>query len=86
MNGVMLRSIMVLHGDTVRDLAEYLGKTEQSVRKKIAENGSEFHISEVRKIVDRYHLSREQIDLIFFASKVSNLDTLQDDENCVRGE
>lgn len=75
MNSAMLRSIMVLNGDTVKDLARYLGKTEQSVRRKISENGSEFHITEVRKIVERYSLSREQIDLIFFATKVSKSDT-----------
>ena len=75
MNSAMLRSVMVLHGDTVKDLAKYLGKTEQVVRKKISENGSEFHIGEVRKIVKRYSLSSDQIDLIFFDQKVSELDT-----------
>ena len=31
MNGKLLRSIMVLHGDTNATLADFLGITEQSV-------------------------------------------------------
>ena len=67
MNSNLLRSVMVLHGDTIKDLAHYLGKTEQIVSKKINENGAEFKQGEMRKIIRRYGLTNEQVDLIFFA-------------------
>jgi predicted transcriptional regulator len=62
----LLRSIMVLHGDTNKDLADYLGITEQSVSNKINENGTEFKQGEIRRIRIRYNLSSDQIDDIFF--------------------
>ena len=63
----LLRSIMVLHGDTNKDLADYLGITEQSVSNKINENGTEFKQGEIKRIRVRYNLTSEQVDLIFFA-------------------
>ena len=63
----LLRSIMVLHGDTNKDLAEYLGISEQSVSNKINENGTEFKQGEISKIKARYNLTSEQVDRIFFA-------------------
>ena len=63
----LLRSIMVLHGDTNKDLADYLGITEQSVSNKINESGTEFKLGEIRRIRIRYNLTSEQVDLIFFA-------------------
>lgn len=63
----VLRSIMVLHGDTNRDLANYLGISEQSVSNKINENGTEFKQGEISRIKERYNLSSEQVDSIFFA-------------------
>lgn len=62
-----LRSIMVLHGDTNKDLADYLGISEQSVSNKINENGTEFKQGEIARIKAKYNLSSEQIDQIFFA-------------------
>ena len=66
MNKNALRSIMALHGDTNRDLAQVLGKTEQSVSAKMNEKGSEFTQGEIVKIKDRYNLTAEQIEFIFF--------------------
>ena len=66
MNKAMLRSFMALNGDTSRDLAEYLGITEQSVSNKINENGTEFKLNEIRKIIARYTLTPNDVDLIFF--------------------
>ena len=63
----LLRSIMVLHGDTNKDLADYLGISEQSVSNKINENGTEFKQGEIARIKTKYNLSIEQIDNIFFA-------------------
>ena len=67
MNGKLLRSIMVLHGDTNASLAEFLGITEQSVSNKINENGTEFRQGEITKIKARYSLDIDMVDRIFFA-------------------
>ena len=67
MNGKLLRSIMVLHGDTNATLAEFLGITEQSVSNKINENGTEFKQGEITKIKARYNLDCDMVDRIFFA-------------------
>lgn len=66
MNKGLLRSIMVLNGDTNKDLADYLEITEQSVSNKINENGTEFKQGEIARIKLRYNLTCEQVDLIFF--------------------
>lgn len=63
----LLRSIMVLYGDTSKDLADYLGISEQSASNKINENGTEFKLREIRLIKRRYALTADQVDLIFFA-------------------
>ena len=67
MNSKLLRSLMVLHGDTNASLAAYLGITENSVSNKINENGTEFKQREISKIMRRYDLSAEQVCEIFFA-------------------
>ena len=67
MNKELLRYYMALHGDTNKELAALLGRTEQSVSSKINEKGTEFKQGEIAKIRDRYHLSAEQIEAIFFA-------------------
>jgi FixJ family two-component response regulator len=67
MNKELLRSIMVLHGDTNKDLAEALEISEQSVSGKINEKGTEFKQGEIAKIKDRYNLTPEQVEAVFFA-------------------
>lgn len=67
MNKELLRSIMVLHGDTNKTLADYLSITEQSLCNKINENGTEFKQGEIKRIKIRYNLTSDQVDLIFFA-------------------
>lgn len=66
MNKEKLKSVMALHGDTIKALAEYLGISEQSLCNKINENGTEFKQGEIRKIKDRYNLSPAEVDAIFF--------------------
>lgn len=66
MNGAMLKSIMVLNGDTIRNLADYLDISPQSVSDKINERGTEFKQGEIAMIKERYNLSADQIDAIFF--------------------
>ena len=67
MNKELLRSIMVLYGDTNKTLADYLGITAQSLSNKTNENGTEFKQREIRLIRKRYSLTSDQVDLIFFA-------------------
>jgi DNA-binding XRE family transcriptional regulator len=66
MNKAKLKSIMTLHGDTNKDLAELLGISEQSFSSKINENGTEFKQGEITKIKDKYNLSPVEVDAIFF--------------------
>ena len=66
MNKEKLKSVMALHGDTIKTLAEYLGISEQSLCNKINENGTEFKQGEIKAIKDRYNLSPEEVDAIFF--------------------
>lgn len=68
MNKNLLRSIMVLHEDTNGSLADYLNITQNRLSAKMNEwNGAEFTQSEIRKIKERYSLTPEQVDQIFFA-------------------
>ena len=66
LNKDLLRSIMVLHGDTNRDIAELLDITEASFSAKINENGTEFKQGEISKIKEKYDLTPDQVDSIFF--------------------
>lgn len=67
MNKELLRSIMTLHGDGYKEIAEYLGISVASFTAKINESTSEFKQGEIQKIIQRYNLSPEQVDAIFFA-------------------
>lgn len=71
MDKAKLKSYMALYGDTNKELAEFLGLSEQSVSYKINENGTEFKQGEIRKIKDRYNLTPVEVDAIFFDEKVS---------------
>lgn len=75
MDSKLMKSLMVLHGDTNASLANFLGISEQSVCNKINENGTEFKLGEITKIKARWNLDADMIDRIFFAATVSNLDT-----------
>ena len=72
MNSKMLRSIMILHGDTNKDLAKLIGKTEQSVSNKMNENGTEFTQGEIAKIKAKYNLTAEEVEAIFLTCKCLN--------------
>ena len=67
MDKTRLKSIMILHGHTNKDIANMLGISEQSVSCKINENGTEFKQGEIKIIADKYNLSPEDIATIFFA-------------------
>lgn len=67
MNSKELRAIMVLNGDTYSDLANALGISEASLGNKINEKGTEFKQGEIARIKDRYNLTPDQVESIFFA-------------------
>lgn len=66
MNKALLRSIMVLNGDTNKSLAAFLNISEKSVNDKINSNGTEFRQSEITAIKERYSLPPEKVIAIFF--------------------
>ena len=66
MNKELLRSVMALHGETNKDLADLLEISEQSISAKMNENGSEFKQGEIAKIRKHYNLTADQIEAIFF--------------------
>lgn len=67
MNKKLLRSVMALNNDTYVSLAMALGISPQSVSNKINENGTEFTQGEIKFIKNRYDLTPEQVESIFFA-------------------
>lgn len=72
MNKALLKSIMTLHGDTVIDMAKFLCLSPQSVYYKMNETKmasgkkAEFGQWEIKQIKDRYNLSPDQVEAIFF--------------------
>lgn len=71
MNKNMFVSKMKLFGDTQQILADALGMSLSRLNAKINEiNGSQFRQSEIAFFRNRWHLSPEEVDLIFFASIV----------------
>ena len=67
-----LRSVMVLFGDTSETLANYLGISQSAFSKKINEKSTAgFTQPEIMRIKEKYSLSGEDIDHIFFGSTVS---------------
>ena len=68
---------MKKHGDNQSDLADYIGISLQRFNAKINEtDGAEFTQGEIAKIKEKYDLTAEQIDLIFFfTDAVSKTDT-----------
>lgn len=72
---------MKLHGDTGTILAQFLGIARSTFSAKINEtNGAEFTQSEISKIKWRYSLKPDEIDNIFFAPKVSKIDTKETED------
>lgn len=70
MNKKILESKMKLFGDTNASLAKHIGISPQSLSaKKNETNGKEFNQGEIFKIKERYSLSAEEVDAIFFGRK-----------------
>lgn len=67
-----LVSVMKKHGDNQADLANYIGISLQRFNAKINEkDGAEFTKGEIQKIKEKYNLTAEDVDLIFFNNDVS---------------
>lgn len=72
MNKNMFVSKMKLFGDTQEILASALGISLSRLNAKINEtDGAEFKQSEIKFFRNRWHLTAEEVDQIFFAEKVS---------------
>ena len=68
MNKNMLVSKMKLFGDTQLDLANYIGISLTRFNAKLnCTNGAEFTQGEIVKIKEKYMLTSEEVDAIFFA-------------------
>lgn len=68
MNKLLLKSIMVKHGDTQAKLAAAMGISESRFNAKInSRDGAEFMSSEMNFIKDRYNLSANEASAVFFA-------------------
>jgi len=65
MNARKLRALMVLHGDNITTLAKAIGISRSTLSATL--NGRrDMRVGEVVAIVDRYKLTAEQVDMIFF--------------------
>ncbi len=67
LNKKLLRSIMILHDDNNDLLAAALGITPQRLSAKMNETGgAEFTQGEIRTIKERYKLTAQEVNDIFF--------------------
>lgn len=72
MNKKKLKSIMALNDDTGQTLAKFLGISRSTLSAKMNEtNGAEFTQSEITAIKEKYKLTADEIETIFFNKKVS---------------
>ena len=60
-----LREVIDANNDTLVELAKYLGITYQTLSKKMNEHAP-FNREELIKIKQRYNLTAEEMDYIFF--------------------
>jgi len=68
MNTNMIKSKMKLFGDTNANLANEIGISAPRLSAKInGANGAEFTQSEIDKIKNRYKLTPDEVNEIFFA-------------------
>lgn len=67
MNTNELKKVMLDHNDKNYDLAKFLNMSESTFSSKLHERGLSFRKSEIKAIADRYKLTGEQIQQIFFA-------------------
>lgn len=73
-NETEMRIQMLRHGDNNKALAEALGKTTSTICHKL-KGTQRFTQIEIQKIIDRYNLTPEETQTIFFASQVAENET-----------
>ena len=72
MNKALLESKMKLHGDNQSKLANALGISLARFNAKLNEtDGAQFTQGEIQKVKERYNLTGEEVDAIFFKGNVS---------------
>jgi hypothetical protein len=64
-NANLLKSKIVLHGDTLASLAEHLGIARQTLTSKMS-GTTDFTQSEIKQIILKYDLTLEETNEIFF--------------------
>jgi DNA-binding XRE family transcriptional regulator len=68
-NKNVFKSIMVLHGDTQKTVADALDVSPQTIGDKL--NGlTDFAQSEIQALAERYKLTPAQVDEIFFGGEL----------------
>lgn len=65
MNIPLFRSKMILYGDTQRKIADVLHLSDQSIGDKLY--GDKWRQHEIKVLKDRWLLTPEEIDAIFFS-------------------
>lgn len=70
MNKTQFKVMLLEHHETQEQLAKGLGITRATLSYKVT-GQSEFTQGEIRKIKERYGLTPEQVELIFFTDDVS---------------
>ncbi len=72
MNKNLFKSVLTANGDNYSVLADYLGITVSTLSKKVNErHKAGFNQPEIMMIKNRYSLSADDIDTIFFGQEVS---------------
>ena len=72
MNKNLLKSILAANGDNYSVLAEYLGITTSTLSNKVNEkHKAGFTQPEIIMIKNRYSLSADDVDAVFFTKQVS---------------
>lgn len=71
MNSKELKIEMLKHEDSGITLSEALGITSATFSNKLNAKNAEFTQKEIMFIKDRYNLSAERVDAIFFADEMS---------------
>ena len=70
MNSNLLKATITKNGDTMTSLAEEMGMPVSALSLRVS-GKIEFRRSEIKFIKERYHLSCEEVDDIFFVELVS---------------
>ena len=76
MNEKLLKSFMAKYGDTQQSLADALGISRSRINSKIKGKGASFRQNEIWAIKKRYHMSADDVDAVFFASRLSLKDKI----------